>query len=115
MIAQLDPETLDAVKKIIPSGWVPYVLFAVLCIPYATRAWKSIRSSGSSFFDTVTSKGGLCGIWNAVMHGTNVSPVVLQKIEDNAQAIQQVAAATGTTIPPSATVDKPVNRDSVPQ
>jgi hypothetical protein len=44
----------------IPSKWTPYVVGAVLCLPYLTRGWSGWRNAG-----------GLRGIWNGVMNGTN--------------------------------------------
>jgi hypothetical protein len=60
MIAQVPQEILNA----IPSKWTPYVVGAVLCLPYLTRGWSGWRNAG-----------GLRGIWNGVMNGTNTPRV----------------------------------------
>jgi hypothetical protein len=56
MIAQIDPE----LAKLIPSKWTPYVIGAVLALPYLTRGWHGWQNAG-----------GLRGLWGAVMNGTN--------------------------------------------
>lgn len=56
MIAQIDPE----ITKLIPSKWTPYVIGGFLLLPYIKRGWYGWQTHG-----------GLRGVWNAVMNGTN--------------------------------------------
>ena len=89
ILAQIDPE----VAKIIPSKWVPYVLFSLAMLPYLTRAWHGWKDAG-----------GWRGVWGAVMNGTNVPKQISSQVAANTAAIQTQTSGTPPAAQPPATL-----------
>lgn len=72
--------------SIFPVKLIPWLFGFVLLLPYIGRAWHALAT-----------KGGIKGIWNAVVMGTNVPvPMEVQKTKEPV-----VAAQTNTPNPPT--------------
>jgi hypothetical protein len=84
---------MNEIINVIPEKYRAYVLALILCIPYLTRAYHSLATGG-----------GLKGIWNAVLFGTNtpasVANIAAAVDKINQQGASQSAAPATTKLNP---------------
>lgn len=79
-------EILSQIINKVPAHWHTTAVVAALLIPHIGRAVHALRSGG-----------GLVGVWNSVIYGTNVPKQSPQAVLTTPPAASNVTATTTTT------------------
>ena len=96
MFAQIPPQ----IAALFSAHTLTWLTAGWLLIQAIGRSWHAIKSNGAGAWDAITSRGGLHGIWNALIFGTNiptVKQVVAETIRQDAVAVakEQSSASQG--------------------
>ena len=77
------PSDVDAVTQVLPESWQAYATFALVLLPLLGRAWHALIHNG-----------GLRGVWNAVMFGTNTPQAKVLLLCASVLALSSCATAS---------------------
>lgn len=96
----------------LPAKYIPLAASLWLLITQLGRLWTAVQMHGDGLYSAITTRGGLLGIWNALIRGT-AKPVLLQKetvVTKETSTTTLEAQVPGTILPsepPQTTPIKP--------